>query len=196
MKPTYRRILIFVVAILVIAGGYLGYRLYANSQRIVPQEFSEARSEGAAISEKIVASSNDIVLSVAQLGSPTSTPSRVSSTISEVTDRVIEVRGQAVELAATVEAMTRAVQDIRSPDAQQAALQSISYRLELVGHLITYTNEVNRLADAMRLRLQNGARNSEDIAALIKEINTEVAAVNDFSRLADEAMERFDSLLR
>ncbi len=196
MKPLHRRLLIFVVAILVIAGGYFGYRFYEVSQRSVPQEFSEARSEGANISEKIVSSSNDIALSVAGLSSPTSTPRQVSSTIGEVSVKVAEVRSQAVELARTLEAMTNAVQNIRHSEAQQAALQAISHRLALVSHLITYTDEVTRLTLAIRLRLENGIQNSKDIANLIKEINAEVAAVNSFGRQADEAMERFDSLLR
>jgi chromosome segregation ATPase len=196
MKPIYRRILIFVVAIVVIAGVYFGYRLLIASQRSVPQEFSEARSQGAAVSEKIVSNSNQIASLVAQLGSPTSTPKQVSSTLGEVTTKVSQVRGQAVELAGTLEQMTKAVQDIRSEEARQFALDAISNRLTLVSHLITYTDAVSRLAIAIRQRLETGARNSGEIDKLIKEINAEIAAVNRLSSLADEAMFRFDELLR
>ena len=196
MKPTHRRILIFVVALVVVAGGYLTYRLVATSQRNVPQQFSEARSQGAIISERIVASSNEIAASIARLSSPTSTQLQVSSTISEIAVKVSEVRAKDLELAGTLDAMARAVIDIRSSEAQQAALKAISQRLELVGRLESYTDQVTRLVVAMRLRLDNGIRNNSDIAKLVQEINAEVAAVNEASRLADELMAEFDSLLR
>jgi methyl-accepting chemotaxis protein len=196
MKPIYRRLLIFVVAIVVVAGGYLGYRFYAALERSVPPGFSEARSRGAAISEQVILSSNDIAALVARLSSPTSTPAAVSSTLGEITARVTEVRGQAIELTGTLEAMTKSVQDIRLEEARQVALQAVSYRLILVSRLVTYTDEVRRLVVAMRLRLENGTQNSKEISKLIKEINAEVAAVNKVSRLADESMAEFDRLLR
>jgi hypothetical protein len=101
-----------------------------------------------------------------------------------------------LELAGTLDAMARAVIEIRSPEAQQAALKAISQRLELVGRLESYTDQVTRLVVAMRLRLDNGIQNNSDIAKLVKQINAEVAAVNEASRSADELMAKFDSLLR
>ena len=196
MKPTYRRLLIFVVALLVIAGGYFGYRLYAVSQRSVPQEFSEARSQGVIISEKIISNSNDIAILVAKLSSTTSTPAQASSTLGEVLVKVDEVHSQAVELAATLETMIKAVQDIRMAEAQQAALQAISQRLNLVSRLTNYTDDINRLATAIRLHLKTNAQNSKEIANLIRQINSEVAAANSLSGLADESMAKFDALLR
>lgn len=185
-----------MVALVVVAGGYLTYRLVATSQRNVPQQFSEARSQGAAISEKIVANSNEIAASIARLSSPTSTPLQVSSTLGEIATKVSEVRAKDLELAGTLDAMARAVIEIRSPEAQQAALKAISQRLELVGRLESYTDQVTRLVVAMRLRLDNGIQNNSDIAKLVKQINAEVAAVNEASRSADELMAKFDSLLR
>lgn len=188
--------MIFVVAILVIAGGYFGYRLYIVSLHSVPQEFSEARSRGAAISEKIISNSNDIAASVAKLSSPTSTPAQASSTLGEVLAKTTEVHNQAIELAATLEAMTRAVQGIRMAEAQQAALKAISQRLNLVSRLINYTDDINRLAIAIRLHLETNFQNSKEISNLIRQINSEVAAANSLSGLADESMAEFDALLR
>lgn len=196
MKPIYRRSLIFIAAILVIAGGYFGYRLYDISLRSVPKEFSEARSQGTIISEKIIVNSNDIATAVAKLGSPTSTYTQTSSTLSEVMAKVSEVHDQAIELAATLETMTKAVHDIRMPEAQQAALQAISKRLNLVSRLTNYTEYINRLAAAIRLRLLTGAQNREDIENLIRQINSEISAANSLSVQADEYMKEFDSLLR
>lgn len=196
MKPIYRRLIIFVIALLVIAGGYFAYRFYAASQRSVPQEFSEARSQVALISERIVASSNDIAASVAKLSSTTSTPAQASSTLGEILAKVAEVHSQAIELSVTLGTMTRAVQGIHSVEAQQAAVQAISRRLALVGRLINYTDDVNQLALAIRLRLESGIQKKDDIANLIRQINSGIAAANDLSRQADEAMAKFDSILR
>jgi hypothetical protein len=196
MKHTYRRLSIFVIAILIIAGGYFGYRLYSVAQRSVPQEFSEARSQGAIISEKIISNSNDIAASVAKLSSTTSTPAQASSTLGEVLTKTTEVHNQAIELAATLETMTKAVQGIRLAEAQQAALQAISQRLNLVSRLINYTDDINRLATAIRLHLKTNSQNSKEIANLIRQINSEVAAANSLSTQADESMAKFDALLR
>lgn len=196
MKPIYRRLSIFVVALVVVAAGYFGYRLYVASQRAVPQEFSEARSQGALAAEKIVSSSNDIASSIAQFSSATTTPAQASSSIGEVLAKVAEVRSQAVELAAALGKMTQAVPQIRSTAAQKAALDSISERLELVEHLVTYTDEVTSLTKAIRSRISAGAKNSTQIAVLIKEINDEVTTVNKLSAAANRSMEEFDTLLR
>lgn len=188
--------MIFVVAILVIAGGYFGYRLYDVARRSVPREFSEARSRGAVISENIISNSNDIAGLVAKLSSPTSTYAQASSTLGEVLIRVDEVHGQAIELAATLETMTKAVQGLRSMEAQQAALRAISQRLNLVSRLTNYTEYIDRLAAAIRLRLLTGAANSEEIANLVRQINSEVSAANSLSVQADGSMSEFDALLR
>ena len=195
MKPTYRRLLIFAVSVVVVLLGYFGYRFYAASQRGIPPEFTAARSKMSAVSAEIIVNSNDIATSVARLGSPTSTPAEASSTLGHVLDKVDEVHDQAVELSAALETMTRDVQNIHIAEAQQMALQAISQRLAFVSRLVNYTDYVNRLAVAIRLHLESGAQNSDMIKQLIRQVNSEVTAANSLSTQADESMAKFDSLL-
>src|SRR3989344_1107929 len=195
MKTIYRRLLIFVAALLVITIGYLGYRFYSAAQRRVPQEFSEARAQVTAISENIISNSNSIATLVARLSSVTSTPAQASSTLGEVLTKVGDVHDQAIDLSTTLEVMTKAVQDVRMAEAQAAALRAVSYRLSFVSRLVNYTEDVNRLALAIRLRLDSGIQNREEIANLILKINSEVAAANSLSDQADEAMDQVDALL-
>ena len=197
MKPLYRRILILVIVIVVLIGGYIGYRFLAARQSgNVPQDFSNARAQGGLISQNIVSNSNEIVFSIAHINDNASSYSEVSSTISDILGKVSDIRDQAIQLSGQLSIMTQALPNIRSAPAQEAALESISQRLALVSDLITYTDEVTQLANALRAHIESHAQNTADIKQLINEINAEVTAINNFNRIANESMDKFDSLLR
>ena len=197
MRPLYRRLVSVFVVVLILVGGYTLFRLIDSIQGGVPQEFSDARAQGGVISEKIVSDTNDVAAAIMRL-SGTSTPTRAdaSSTIGEILDKVTETRALAIDLSSELGKMSQALPGIRVPDARDAAVESISQRLALVSDLISYTEEVTRLAAALRLHLEQGTSNRQAIAALIEQINSQITAINNLNRTANESMDRFDAALR
>jgi hypothetical protein len=143
-----------------------------------------------------VANSSQITADIAKFNESNLTYAQASSTIGGILNRVAEIRQQAVQLAAELGIMARALPDIRSVSARSAAMESISQRLSLVSSLIEYTDDVTNFATALRLNLENGVNNDKEITQLIKDINAEVETINQLNRQSNESMERFDQLAR
>src|ERR1044072_7661329 len=107
MKPIYRRILIFVAAVLLLTGVYVMYRFVAAARNRVPADFSEARSQGALISEKIVANSNEVAFAIGHIDENTANYAEVSTTIGQILGKVADIRSQAIELSGELGTMTQ-----------------------------------------------------------------------------------------
>jgi hypothetical protein len=106
------------------------------------------------------------------------------------------MKEQALKLAVELETMTRALPDMRPGEARDAALESVTKRVELVSNLIEYTDQLTLLAAELRLGLEGRGGNSEKIADLIASINAYANIINNLNSAANESMGRFDDLLR
>ena len=190
-RPT--KIIIAFVAI--VLGGYFVAQLGFTSST-PPADFRDARMQGALIAQDIVNLSNGIgvdLQKVNQLENQHDYAGAVSLT-TELFQKSQEVRQREVDLSNELEKMTRALSDIKSTDARQAALDSIASRMTLINRLINYNNDLANLLNALNARFA-GARNGAEIATLINQINAEVTAINSFNEQAGQAMDRFDAIV-
>lgn len=196
MSKKAKRITLVLVILFLTGGGYfLGQFLGITGG--IPKEFSDARVQGAFIAQNIVNLSNESVLDLAEINKfdQARNYTEALNLATEVVKKSQEIRDQAIALSSEVEKMTRALSDIKSFDARQAALESIANRLALISRLINYSGYLGQLLDILRARFDGEYVRYGEAGLLIDQINAEVRAINNFNGQAAQAMERFDEVV-
>lgn len=193
-----RKIKIFLALVLIVAGGYIaGSRLGLSSSNGATDDFKDARTQGAVVAQDIVNLSNGLQADlerVNKLDSEGNYAEALTATV-ELLKRTQGVKAKALELSKQLERMTGGLADIRSPIARQAALESISNRLALIGRLLSYSDYLSQLFTSLNVRFGGQALQPNQIKNLIAQVNAEVTAINSFNREASQAMDRFDAIL-
>ena len=186
-------ILIFVA---IVAVGYGIIRL-VEGESGVPQDFTDARMQGAIIAQNIVNLSNQSTATLEQINTldqKQDYANALTLTTGLVTQSQ-EIRDQAVELSAQIEEMTKSLSDVADVNAQQAALESIANRLALINQLINYSGDLGKLLNILQNRFSGQGGTSAEVTALVNQINTDVNAINNFNAQAGQAMDRFDTIV-
>jgi hypothetical protein len=192
------RKLIFVIVFAVMAGGgYAASRFSNVFGGGIPQEFTDARLQGAIIAQNIVNLSNQAsedITKVGKLDQEGNTAEALQLT-TDLVNRSKEIRDAAVSLSAEIETMTKTLSEIDSLDARQAALESIASRLALISRLINYSGYLGQLLDALQRHFSNTATQGPEVQTIVDQVNAEVNAINNFNAQAGQAMDRFDKLI-
>lgn len=192
-----RRVKIILGFIVLVALGY-GASLYWESRNGVPVAFMDAQSRGAVIAENIVSLSQQSNVTLEQVNADElkGNDKAALALVSRMVSDAQTMRNQAVDLSNQIQMMTRALSDIQSLDARQAALEAISSHLALINQLINYSGDLGNLLDRLRVRLSNGVPdNRSEIQGLVNQINTEVNAINNFNAQASRAMKQFNGIV-
>ena len=195
MASFSRRTKIVIAFVIVIMAGY-GLVLFWQSQNKVPTAFINARSQGAIIAENIVTVSNQSTVTLEQVnqddinGNYKNALTLVSGMITQSED----LRNQAVQLSNQIQQMTESLSSINSVEEQQAALEAISSHLALINQLINYSGDLGNLLNTLQAHFEGAPPTGQNIPALVNQINTDVAAINNFNNQATQAMQQFDKL--
>lgn len=186
-------ILIFVAILTV---GY-GVVRFVQGESGVPQDFTDARMQGAIIAQNIVNLSNQSTATLGQINA-LDQKQDYSNALTLTTGLVTQsqdIRDQAVQLSTQIEGMTKALSSISDVNAQQAALESIANRLALINQLINYSGDLGKLLNVLQDRFTGKGGTNAEVTALVNQINTDVNAINNFNAQAGQAMDRFDGIV-
>ncbi len=185
-----------IAFVILVVGGFLASRWSLSSNEI-PQELQSARSQGALIAQDIVNLTNDMGAQLERINRLDKEKNFEEAL--RITQELIlksrTVRERATELSRELERMTLALPLLKSQDAREAALSSISNRLVVISHLINYSEYLEQLLYALQTRFA-GQGKEHQVANWINIINAEVAAINEFNAQAGRAMDRFDAIVR
>ena len=189
------KIIVIFVIIIVIGSGAAA--LLWQSQNQVPQSFTDARLKGAAIAENIVQMSSSSTDELSQVNT-LDNQGNYTDALTKTTDLVTQsqaLRDQAVQLSNQIGAMTQALSGVNSTEAQQAAFESIADQLALINQLIDYSGDLDKLLLTLQNHFTGKAWQPNDVTADINQINTDVAAINNFNSQATQAMQKFDKIV-
>jgi hypothetical protein len=195
MSTFSRRTKIIAAFIIIVAAGY-GLVLFWQSQNGVPENFTVARTQGAIIAQTIVNDSNqstdglNAINKYDQEGDYTDALASTTALINQSTG----LRTEAVQLAVQVQKMSTEIPNIKSTDAQQAAIQSMTNRLALINELITYSNDLDHLLAVLQARFSGTPQPNGEVANIVSQINADVNMINNFNTQAGQAMDKFDSI--
>jgi dynactin complex subunit len=195
MSTFSRRTKIIAAFIILIVAGY-GLVLFWRAQNAVPANFTAARAQGAIITQTIVNNSNqstdelNAINKYDQEGDYTDALASTTALISQNAG----VRTEAVQLAAQIQQMSTEIPNIKSTDAQQAAVQSMTNRLALINELLTYSNDLNHLLVVLQSRFSGTPQPNSEVSNIVSQINADVNMINNFNAQAGQAMDKFDSI--
>lgn len=185
-----------IFALLIIIGYWLINFFSAKSINI-SEAFNSSRIQTALISEDIINLSNQIrngVLQVNELEEKNNY-NEVFNTINEINLKILNVRAKAIELSKELQTMTLELNNIKAGGAEKFALTSITNRVTIINHLITYSDYLFQLNLALEKRFY-GKNNKDEILSLINKINAEVDAINEANEKAKADMQKFDEALK
>ncbi len=198
VNKLFKRPKTYFLAILTLIGVYVIISIARSFGGGVPVEFVEARLQGALIAQNIVDLSNQSTENLKAIND--FDKQRNYKPALELAGKVVtqsqEVRNEAVKLSGELEKMTRALSDLKSFEARQAALQGISNHLALLTRLINYSGYLSELLEILRGRFEGNLAFSNRVGILVEQINAEVNAVNNFNKQAIQAMGRFDTIVK
>ncbi len=191
-----RRFKVIIGFAVLLGGGYTAVAMWKNSGAI-PPELSNARIQGALISENIVTLSTKSVSDLNTINQ-LDKEGRYREALA-LTEGVIkqsqEIRDEAVGLSDQIGTMTKSLSGIRSLEARQALLDAITNRLALVSRLINYSADLGQLLDVLKDHFSGGVYKSTDVPHLVDQINSEVNAINNFNTQATQSMDKFDKII-
>lgn len=191
-----RRTKYVIIFVAVVAVGYGIVRLVQGSNA-VPQDFTDARMQGAIIAQNIVNLSNDSTATLGEINTLDGQHNyaQALTLTAGLVNQSQEIRDQAVKLSGQIQQMTQALSGISDVTAQQAALTSIANRLALINQLINYSGDLGKLLDVLQARFSGKGGSAAEVTALVNQINTDVNAINNFNAQAGQAMDRFDGIV-
>ncbi len=197
MTKVSRRTKAVVVFIVLVVVGYAIAVFWGNRNQ-VPVAFTNARLQGALISESIVGISNSSTAELAaiskddQSGNYTDALTLTTNLINQSQD----LRDQAVSLSNQIGIMTQSLSSINNFNAQQAALESISSRLALINQLINYSGDLDHLLGVLQTRFSGKYVPAGTVQGIVNQINTDVNAINNFNAQGTAAMDQFDKIVK
>jgi len=193
-----RRPRFYLLFVLILVGSYFVIGLVRSSDTVIPAQFTNSRLQGALIASRIVDLSNQSVEElklINDLDREGDFPGALEL-VSKVINQSAEIRGEAVKLSAELEGMTLALQGIESVSAREAAFESISSHLVLIGRLVNYSNYLGELLEVLRSRFLGDFSDGDRVPILVANINAEVSEINKLNDQAKAAIERFDELVK
>lgn len=196
MPELPKKVKIFILAGFFVAG-ILVLSLVFSFDGGVPKEFNEARLQGALVAQTIVDLSGKSALDLESISrlERAGKYKEALLVVEEATKRSQEIRENAIKLSSELEKMTKALSDLDSFEARQAALESISNHLALVSRLINYSAYMGDLLKIIQNKLSGDWSRSGEIQNLLNQVNAEVIAINSFNNQASQSMERFDAII-
>ncbi len=190
-----RIITLVLIGFLALGGAGFFYNRYTHVS--VPVRFTEARLQGAIISESIVGLSNQLSNDVARINT-LDDQGRYNEAL-ELADTLLaesqDVRVKANQLSAQLQVMTENLDSINSSGARDSALAAISSQVALINSLLAYSDYLTQLLKTLRGRFVGEHIQQLPLAETITKINREVELVNSLNVKASESMKRFDEIV-
>lgn len=170
----------------------------ASKSPNAPPQFFEARNRAGEISNRIVELTHTSVdnLELISAADEAGRYKRGLELTQEEIDRNAEVKNEAFKLSEELKIMALNLNEVRPKEAAEVGLQATTNGLELVQHLINYSNLTEELLGVLQTRLKsNGSPETrERIEQIILRMNQEAEAVNKLNDEYREEMKNFDQL--
>jgi len=194
--PTFsRRTKAIAGFIIVVAIGY-GISLFWETQNRVPASFSAARGQGAIIAQNIVSVSNQSTDTLGKINQYDKVGDYADALVltKGLVDQSQDLRTQAINLSGQIASMTQALAGVKDFGAQQDALEAISSHLAMINQLVNYSGDLSKLLNVLQARFSGMPGTAGEVEGLVTQVNTDINAINNFNRQAEQAMAAFDKI--
>jgi hypothetical protein len=181
----------FFIVLLVVVGLSLGgWTIFSSGGNYIPQSFTDARRESAIVGEQIVGLSSESssgLEQVQKLQSEEKYTEALDAVLAE-RRRVLDMRSKGSELLRSLSAMTESLSEIRPEKSRTAALEAINYETGIVNHLLSYSQFLDQLMQAIASHILYGEDIKLRFDDLITKTNGEISAVDELNAKFTSAM--------
>ncbi len=192
----YRKFLLLFTVIFVIFF-YTFWSSFATKDFIiVPQMFSDARVKSDAIAEEFVELSKSTkenlekIKALEEKGSSNLALTQIREQIS----RGDTLKAKGAELLTSLSQMTYSLSGIRPEGARATAYSAITYRIEMVDGLITYSSELEEILKLLTSRVIYGDNIRTKLQDKINSANENAKKINELNLKFNEAMKKLENL--
>lgn len=194
----FRKVLVFggIAAVLIAAVITLIFVYNKKPEIVVPQSFLDARAKGAEIAIDINQFAESVIGdldNIAKKDAEADYTAALDLTIAE-TAKARNAKEKSFELLQELQKMVVSLEGISDEESRQLAMQAASTEVALVGKLIEYNDDINRLLDNLRYKFvsYDPAKYNEQTEAITKEMNDKALQINEMSRKYQTFMREFD----
>ena len=183
-----------IILIIAVAVYFLAQDLWRGT-RNVPEEFVEARIDGAVTARKIVFLAHQSLAGLEQISQFDEKKNYGSALglVAQELERNSQARLEAVVLSSQLGTMATLLSAIEPSKARILATEAVGYEVQLVNHLISYHETLNDLFSLLKGKFEGRIHNSEQkVKRLVGEINKEIKIINRLNQKFDSSMEKFD----
>jgi len=189
---------IFIIAFLVILAVVFVVRFaFVNlDNKIIPNEFLEARNGASLIARNIVDSSDESakkIEEISKLSNEEKYEEALNIVLQEI-NRNKETRNKAIELSKNLEKMVSSTAQISPESSALIAIEAITIETTIINKLITYNDDLMQLLGVLKTKLLELDTNShQKIIDLVNKLNNEAKEVNASNEKFNEIMDKFDN---
>ncbi len=171
--------------------------LFGAEGKVVPQEFSEARIEGARLAGEIVAASTFSLERLRKIGELDRKGSSQEALIliGEEIQKNKEIQDKAIALSSQLERMAILVSEIKPTRARGITTEALTAEVGLVSRLVNYNGYFSELFNVLRTKFVDRTVNVDGkVSELITKINEEARAINDLNDKFTSSLAEFDKV--
>lgn len=194
--PKTRQVFIWAAVAAIAGGGFwLGWQ-YWRENEYVPEEFSEARRQGAFVAEQIVFLAHQSLGGLEQIGGLDETKKygKALKRVEEELERNRQARDEALLLSSYLGTMAAYLAEIRPARAQAIATEALGYEVSLVNRLLNFYGLLTALFELLENKFEGRTKTSDgQVKKIISDINGEIKAINNLNLKFGELMEQFDT---
>ncbi|PIR44058.1 hypothetical protein COV23_01885 [Candidatus Wolfebacteria bacterium CG10_big_fil_rev_8_21_14_0_10_31_9] len=164
--------------------------------KIIPNEFLEARNGASLIARNIVDSSDESakkIEEISKLSNEEKYEEALNIVLQEI-NRNKETRNKAIELSKNLEKMVSNTAQISPESSALIAIEAITIETTIINKLITYNDDLMQLLGVLKTKLLELDTNShQKIIDLVNKLNNEAKEVNASNEKFNEIMDKFDN---
>jgi len=197
--PIMKNIFKLIIGLIVLLA--LGYGIWWWSHRgptTPPPEFLEARQQGAAISQKIVALIGETNQNIKDINTSdlNGNYNQAVALIKESQGKNQEAQNQAVELANQMQKMTEALDKISSASSRELAMKAIATEISLLTNLMQYKETLDQFLKNLNLTFATAKAQYRKAAEdNLSQLNTAAGTINNLNQQFLEQIQEFDKSL-
>ena len=196
MRLMFRKWLIFGGIAAALIAATVAFISFSDRPEKVPQEFLEARAKGTEIASSINVFADSVVVDLQEIAKKNDEENYTAAldlTIEEI-KKAREAKDRSLELLGELQKMVPSIEKMRTDAAQQLAMQAVSTEVALVGKLIEYNDDLNKLLNNMRLKFvsYDPASYDGETDSITKAMNEKALQINEMSRKYQMLMKDFD----
>ena len=182
-----------------VAAAFGAYILFSNltAPNFIPEEFTEARLNGAELASKIVSLADDSLNNISEIArfDDEGDKDEALILIAKELAKNREMRDEAIRLSAELEKMARSLRNIKPSQARILATEAVSSEVALVSRLISYNDYLLQLFETLKEKVQTpSVKTNGRVEELVKKINEEAKAINEFNGKFSQSLAEFDKM--